>query len=177
MEQSGAVTTFCESETSHRTKNRNPNLRRTYCLSRILEASGAIWNHLWQSGTIWGNAGPSGTTWYHLGPSGTLWEGGAIWGHLVPSSSCGRAIWCHLELFGTASEAIWGYLEKPWQHTKPTARAGKTPSPDNKSMLPSGDIWNHLEPSRDISAIWDNQAETTANLRPTQWTKNTDPIL
>ena len=50
----------------------------------------------------------------------------------------------------SGNEAIRSYLEQSWQYTKATVRA----SPDNNSMWSSGDIWNHLQPSGDIWAIW-----------------------
>ena len=56
-------------------------------------------------------------------------------------------------------------------------RAGKTPLPDNNSMLLSGDIWNHLEPSRDIWAILGNPEPTPHFVEPRDPTgqKQTEP--
>ena len=81
-----ADTTFCESETSQWTRNRNPILRRTHRPPRILEATGASWNHLWQSGAIWG----------------------AIQGHLefFGAVKPSMAIWCHLIWAVATSGAI-----------------------------------------------------------------------
>ena len=62
--QSGADTTFCESETSHQIKI-NATLRKTNRRPSILETSGAIWNHLWQ-------LEPPGPMRVHLGPSGAI---------------------------------------------------------------------------------------------------------